>query len=130
MSDPTASATTRPPAAVIVGVLAVVGALGSGLMTLGHLGLDLPLLEAFGPGRLLAPVAAAFAVGTVLYVVVAYAAFTLTSWAWPVALVVNAVAFLTAAFPYRGWVSGAAIAVSLASIVVLVTPAGRAALRR
>lgn len=119
--------TSRPPAATAVGWLAVLGVVGSAVMTLAHLGVEIPVISDLGPGRLLAPVAGGFAFGTILYVLVATAAFRMASWAWPAALAVNAVAFLSAAFPYRGWVSGVAIAVSLAAVAVLLSPPGRAA---
>lgn len=126
MSD-RAATSIRPTAATAVGWLAVLGAIGAAWMMLAHLGLDLAVLDAFGPGRLLAPVAAGFAVGTVLFAVVAYGAFRGAGWAWPVALVVNGLAFVSAAFPFRGWVSAAAMVVTAVAIVALVAPAGRAA---
>jgi hypothetical protein len=128
MSEDT-SVRRRPPAATAIGLLAALGAIGSAVMTLAHVDLDIPFLTFFGPGRLIAPAAASFAVGTVLYVVVAYGAFRVARWSWPVALVVNVLAFLVSAFPYRGWVSGAAMAVSVIAVAVLVSRPGRVALR-
>jgi hypothetical protein len=119
----------RPPAATAVGMLCVLGVVGSGVMALTHLGLAIPGLELVGPGRLIVPAAVSFTLGTVLYAAAAYGALRVARWAWPVALVVNVLAFGTAAFPYRGWISGAAIVVSVAVIAVLVSPRGRAAFR-
>jgi hypothetical protein len=120
---------SRPPAAAAVATLAVVGVVGSAVMTLAHLGLGLPVLDAVGPGRLVAPAAVSFAVGTVLYAVVAYGAFRVARWAWGAGLLVNVLGFATAAFPYRGWISGVAIAVSVAAVTVLLSPPGRSAFR-
>jgi hypothetical protein len=130
MSQQTTSTdTSRPPAATAVGALAVLGVVGSVVMTLAHLGLGIPALDALGPGRLIVPAAASFAVGTVLYAIVAYGALRVAGWAWLAGLVVNTLAFVTSAFPYRGWVSGAAMAVSIAAIAVLLSPPGRSAFR-
>lgn len=119
----------RPAAAVAVGWLAVVGAVGAAWMMLAHLGLDVAVLDAFGPGRMLAPVAAGFAVGTVLFAIVAHGAFRAARWVWPVGLVVNGLAFVSAAVPFRGWVSAIAMLVALAAVVVLLSPQGRSAFR-
>ncbi len=124
------SSSARPAAASAVSVLALLGVVGSAVMTLAHLGLTIPIIEDLGPGRLLLPVAIGFAIGTVLYAVVAFGALAVAGWAWGAALVVNALAFLSAAFPYRGWVSGVAMVVSAAALVVLLTPAGRNAFAR
>ena len=124
------SGSTRPTAATAVAVLALLGVVGAAVMTLAHLGLRMPVIEDLGPGRLLLPVALGFAVGTVLYAVVAFGAFAVAGWAWGAGLLVNALAFLSAAFPYRGWVSGVAMLVSGAALIVLLTRAGRQAFHR
>jgi hypothetical protein len=124
----TGTRTDRPPAATVVGALCILGVVGSGVMAVAHLGLEIPALELVGPGRLIVPAAVSFLLGTVLYAVAAYGALRAARWAWPAALVVNVLAFGTAAFPYRDWMSGAAIVVSLTAIAVLVSPQGRAAL--
>ncbi len=118
---------TRPPAATAVGVLALLGALGAAVMALAHLGV--PQLDALGPGRMLLPVAIGFIVGTALYLSVAVGAFTVRSWAWTAGLAVNALAFLSAAFPYRGPASAAAMAISGLAVAILVLPSGRRAFR-
>jgi hypothetical protein len=109
-------------------VLAVAGVVGSIVMTLAHLDLGLPVIEALGPGRSLPPVAAGFAVGALLFAVVAYAAFRQTAWAWPVALVVNALAFVSAVFPVRGVEALVPALVTLAALVILLSRPGRDAL--
>ena len=120
---------TRPPAALAVGVLAVLGLVGSLVMTLAHLGLGIAVLDALGAGRLVVPAAISFATGTLLYALVAYGALRTRRWAWVAGLVVNVLAFGTAAFPIRSWISVVAIAVSVAAIAVLLSPPGRTAFR-
>jgi hypothetical protein len=116
--------TARPGAATTVGVLAVLGIVGSLIMMLAHLGLDLGFIEAVN----LPPVAIGFAVGALLFTAVAYGAFRQTPWAWPVALVVNALAFLSSVFPVRGIEAVVPALVTLAAIVVLLSRPGRDAL--
>lgn len=131
MSAPTHTTDTskRPKAATTVGGLAVLGCLGSAAMTVAHLGIELPLL---GGGVTLVPVAAGFAVGTLVFAATAYGAFTLQSWAWPVALVINALALASTSSPLsRGDiepVTVGAVAASLLSLIVLVSRPGRQAL--
>lgn len=98
-------------------------------MSVAHLGVELPLL---GGGVTLVPVAIGFGVGTVLYAATALGAFTLRPWTWPLALVVNGLAFASTAAPLsRGDsdpVTIGAIAVSLLALVVLISRPGRTAL--
>jgi hypothetical protein len=126
---PTQDTRGRPPAAVAVGALAALGLAGSLVMTLAHLGLDIPVLDTLGSGVLVVPAAVAFAVGTLLYAGVAYGAFRTRRWAWVAGFVVNVLALVTAAVPVRSWVSVAAIVVSVTTIAVLLSPPGRAAFR-
>lgn len=121
--------TSRPAAATAVGALSVLGLIGSLVMTLAHLGLGIPALDALGAGRLVVPAAVSFAVGTVLYGLVAYGAFRVSRWAWFLGLLLNVLAFVTAAFPIRSWVSVVAIVVSIATVAVLLSPQGRTAFR-
>ena len=76
MTDTTA--TTRRAPATAVGVLALVGVVGSLIMTLAHLGIDVGVIRA----AYLPPVAIGFAVGALLFAAVAYGAFRRTAWAW------------------------------------------------
>ncbi len=121
------SPTTRPAAATAVGVLALLGFVGSAVMAVAHFGVE--VIPGLDPGLIL-PAAIGFVVGAVLYAVVAYGAFTVAGWAWWAGLVVNGLAFASAAYPFRGWMSAVAMAVSAAAIVVLLSPPGREAFRR
>lgn len=112
-----------------VGWLAVVGTIGAAVMSVAHWGVAVPLL--IDVGRVVAPVAVALAVGALLYAAVAVGAFTRQPWVWPLALVVNGLALLaTASPPFRGPVELIAVAVSLAALVVVLSPRGRRAFGR
>lgn len=116
-TDLPASTDRRPGAATAVGVLAVLGTLGSIVMVVAHVRLDLPA------------VAALFAVGTLLFAAVAVGAFRLTSWAWPVAVVVNGLGFASSVMPWRGLEnSGVPALVTLVALVLLLSRPGRDAL--
>jgi hypothetical protein len=124
------SRTDRPAAATAVGILAVLGVIGSIVMTLAHLDLQIPVVSALGPtGRAIVPVAVGFAFGAVLFAVTAYGAFRRAGWAWPVALVVNGLAFASSVMPWRGIEnSGVPALVTLIAIAILLSRPGRDAL--
>ncbi len=130
-TEPATGQTTARPRgpARLVAVLAALGLLGSLLMALSHAGIVVPGLAALGPqGQVIAPVAAGFAAGTLAFAAVAVAAWAQRPWAWPLALVINALALVSAAFPWRGTLSTAAIAVTGVALIVLLSPAGRRSL--
>jgi hypothetical protein len=124
--DTTTINTRRDGTATAVAALAGLGALGSALMTIAHLGVEIPGLA--GPGRLILPAAILFGVGTVLFVMVALGILRRATWAWPVAVVVNGLAFVSAVVPIRGAISFVAGGITLLAVVLLVTRQGRAAL--
>jgi hypothetical protein len=64
----------------------------------------------------------------VLFALVAYGAFRTARWAWPVALVVNSLAFLSSVFPVRGVEALVPAAVTLGAIALLLSRPGRDAL--
>lgn len=111
-------------------VLSIVGALGSGVMLLAHLGLDLDLLAPLGPGRLIVPAAIGFAIGTIAYTVVVFGAAQHRSWAWLTALLVNGLAVVVASIPFRGWFSVIAVAVAAMAIILLLMPGIRGSFSR
>jgi hypothetical protein len=121
MTDTT---TRRPTAATAVGVLAVLGVVGAIVMTLAHLGIDLGFIRAVR----LVPVAAGFAVGSLLFAAVAFGAFRRAAWAWPLGVVVNGLAFVSSIFPVRGLEALVPAAVTLAALVILLSRPGRDAL--
>lgn len=119
----------RPAAATLIGWLAVIGVVGALVMALAHSPFSVPVIDEVIPAPSIPPLSASFVLGAVLFGAVAYGAFTLASWAWPAAVAVNAVAFLSSSFPYRGPVGLVPAAVTLIALFVLLSPQGRAALR-
>jgi hypothetical protein len=110
----------------IVAILAALGAVGAAFMAVAHLGVDVPGIG--GPGRLLLPVAIGFGVGTGLFAAVCIGVLRRAPWAWPVAVVVNGLAFVSAVVPPRGAFSFVAGGITLLAVALLVSPGGRSAL--
>jgi hypothetical protein len=123
---------TRTPAATVIGWLSLLAFLGSALLAVAHAGVEVPLLSALGPpGDDPVPVAVAiFAAGAALYAVVAAGAFAAAPWTWPLGLAVNALALASGITNYRGTASAIGIALSLLSLLFLLSPGGRRAFRR
>lgn len=107
---------------------AALGALAALLMAIAHLGVDLPLLPTVGAGRPVPPAAAAFGLGTLACVVVAVGLARRARWSWPLGLLVFALGFTGAAFPYRGVGSAVGMALCAAVVALLLTPSVRATL--
>ncbi len=136
--DAMTDALTRPsrarsrPVARAVGWLSAISALGAALLSIGHLGVEVPLVSALGPGGDgVVPVAAGiFAVGALLYAAVAWGAFAGARWAWTAGVAVNVLALLGGVREYRGIASAVALALALAALVLLLVPCGRRELRR
>lgn len=112
----------RPPALTAAAALAGLATLGALLMAVAHLGVDLPLLPTVGAGRPVPPAAAAFALGTVLFALTTVGLLRAARWSWPLGTVAAALAFLGAAFPYRGIGSAVGMATSGLLLVLLLTP--------
>lgn len=116
-TDTSPAARTRPTAATVVAVLGALGMVGSAAMIVLHLTLDLPGL------------AVAFGLGVLAYAAVTLGALRQASWAWPVALVVNAIALASTVMPWRGLErSGLPALVAVVALGVLVSRPGRDAL--
>ncbi|MPZ74677.1 MAG: hypothetical protein GEU74_15920 [Nitriliruptorales bacterium] len=113
-----------------VAALSALLALGCAAMAIAHAGVVVPLLSRLGPGGddTVWPAVVAFTVGAVVLTFVAVGVSRARGWAWPLGLVVHALVVLGAAMPYRGLGSLVAIVVSVASLAVLLSPAGRASL--
>jgi hypothetical protein len=118
--------TSRPWPATAVGVISLVAAAASLLMTLAHLGISIPvLLEAV---TVLPPVAIGFAVATLLCVTVAVGAFRTARWGWWAGVIVFGLAVLViAGSPARNWVSYTVLATAIANLVILLITPGRRA---
>ncbi|MPZ88491.1 MAG: hypothetical protein GEU81_10525 [Nitriliruptorales bacterium] len=128
----TVTSRTHPPAAAVVGWLSLLGAIGTALLSVSHMGVEVPLLAGLGPGGTRAvPVAAVgFAVAAVLYAGIAFGAFRQASWAWTAGLVLNALAVLSGLGNFRGAASATGIVIGVLTLIVLISPGGRQALRR
>lgn len=118
-----------PTAAQAVGALAALGAVGALIMAVSHAGVTVPLVAQLGPGgdRALPAVAGGFAVGAALFALVAAGARRQRQWAWALGLVINGITLIATTVPWRGPVSGAAAAVTVAGLAVLLSRPGRAA---
>lgn len=114
-------------AASTAAALSAVPALGSALLCVGHLGVDVPLLSALGPGGDGAvPIAATiFAVGTAAFGAAAWGLIRQARWAWPFGVAVHGLGVFSAVGNYRGAVSAVGLALSLGALAVLLSPAGR-----
>lgn len=99
---------------------------GSALLSLGHLGVTIPLLSALGPGgnRVIVPAAIAFAAATGMQAAVFVGVTRRRAWAWPVGILVSTITVVGAAMPYRGFIS--AVGISLAAVELLALLSGDA----
>jgi hypothetical protein len=107
-------------------------AVGSALLAIGHMGVQIPLLSALGPGgtRAVVPAAIAFSLGACLHGAVAYGVARRLVWAWPLGVLAAGVTLLGAAMPFRG--VGSLIGMSLAGLqlgILLTGTARRTMLR-
>lgn len=129
---PRPSAGSRSGAAVAVGCLAAVAALGSLLLAVAHLGIELPLLASLGPGgdTVVVPAAIAFGVGMAVWGAVSFGAFRRTRWVLPVGVVFSVLSILSGLMPYRGVASGVGIALASLVLLTLLSPPGRRAFGR
>jgi len=138
MTSATAASRPRPSAghgsgaATAVGWLAAVAAVGSALLAVAHLGVELPLLSALGPGgdTVVAPAAIAFGVATLVWAAIAAGAFRGARWVLPVGVVFSVASIVSGAMPYRGVASGVAIVLAVAVLGILLSPPGRRAFGR
>ncbi len=122
----------RSGAAAAVGWLAALAALGSLLLAVAHLGVELPLLSALGPGgeTVVVPAAIAFGVGTAVWGALSLGAFRGARWVLPVGIVFSILSILSGAMPYRGVASGVGIALASLVLLTLLSPPGRRAFGR
>lgn len=127
--------TTRPPRSraldVVVWASAAL-AVGSALLAIGHLGVQVPLLSALGPGGsgIVVPAAVAFAVGACLHGAVAIGVAKRRPWAWVLGLLVGTLTLIGATTPFRGAASLLGIVLAGLQVGLLATgPARRGILR-
>jgi hypothetical protein len=79
-------------------------AVGSAILAVGHMGVEIPLVSALGPGgaRPVWPAAIAFTVAAGLHGAVSWGVARRRSWAWPLGVLVGAITLVGAATPFRG----------------------------
>ena len=84
--------------------MAGLGALATGLLAVGHAGVEIPLVSGLGPGgsRAVWPAAIAFTVAALAYLVVAVGLARGHRFAVPAGAVVFAVTLVGSLAPYRG----------------------------
>lgn len=114
----------------VVRISAVLAA-GSALLAVAHMGVEVPLLSALGPGggRAVVPAAIAFSVAAVAHGMVSVGVRRRRAWAWPLGVLIAAATLLAAAAPFRGIGSALGIVLAAAQLGLLVTkPARRAIL--
>lgn len=102
-------------------------AVGSALLAVGHMGVELPLVSALGPGgsRPVWPAAIAFTVAAGLHGAVSYGVARRRAWAWPLGVLVGAVTLVGAAAPFRGAGSVIGIVLAAAEVGLLLTGGAR-----
>lgn len=101
-------------------------AAGSALLAIGHMGVQIPLISALGPGgsRAVVPAAVAFSIGAGLHGAVAVGVARRLAWAWPLGVLVAGATLVGAATPFRG--AGSAIGLALAGLQLGVLLTGTA----
>ncbi|MGH8884903.1 MAG: hypothetical protein ACRDYX_06970 [Egibacteraceae bacterium] len=132
MKQLTGTAVRRPPAVTAAAVLVFGLALYAALLSIGHLGVEVPVLSALGPGgsRVVLVAGIVFAVGAVIQAVIGVGLLRLGGWAWTAGVAVSALGVLGGIRQFRGAGSVVGILASLAVLGLLLTPQARAALRR
>ncbi|MGH8901806.1 MAG: hypothetical protein ACRDYA_08995 [Egibacteraceae bacterium] len=123
---------SRPPAVMAAATLVFGLAIYAALLSVGHLGVEVPVLSALGPGgsRVVLVAGIVFAVGALVYAVIGIGLLRLHGWAWAAGVVVSALGVLSGIGQFRGAGSLVGILLSLAVLLVLLTPQARAQLRR
>lgn len=117
----------RSGASAIVAALSALAAVGALLLCIGHLGIDLGVISALGPGGTRAvPVAATiFGVGTLVFGALAVGAWRGAAWAWYGGVVVYGLATLSGLVQYRGVASALGLVLSIGALIALCSSAGR-----
>jgi hypothetical protein len=123
------AADTNAGSRALDGVTWTAGALafGCALLAVGHLGLQVPVLSALGPGgtRPVIPAAIAFTGAGITHGLVSFGAAHRRSWAWPLGVLIAAATVVGAAMPFRGVMSAVGIALAGLELGLLLTRDGR-----
>ena len=102
-------------------------AAGSALLSVAHLGVQIPVLSVLGPGgdRAVIPAAIAFAIAAILQGVTSLGVARRRAWGWPLGVLIAALMLVGAAMPFRGLVSAIGIALAGAELALLLSGAVR-----
>lgn len=121
-----------PTAVKAAAVLMLGSAVWAALLSIGHLGVEIPVFSGLGPGgdRVIRVPGIIFAVTTVVDIIVGVGLLRMRSWAWVAGVVVNGLALLAAAGQFRGVGSAIGLLLAAAALVMLLTPQARTTLRR
>ena len=106
-------------------------ALWTALLSVGHLGVDIPFVSQLGPGgdRVVLAAGIVFAIATAVFLAIGVGLLRLRVWAWAAGVVVNALAVLGGLREFRGAGSVVALVLALTALVLLLTPQARRVLR-
>ena len=131
-SVPTAEPTTAELPLALRAAVALTGiaAVGTLLLAIAHLGIEIPMLSAPGPeGGAVPPTAVALPIATALFAGVGYGLARRNRLAWGIGLGVSALSILSGIGQFRGVVSAIGIGLSVVLIGLLLAPASRDAVR-
>lgn len=106
-------------------------ALWTALLSVGHLGVEIPFVSQLGPGgdRVVLTAGIVFAIATAVFLTIGVGLLRLRAWAWAAGVVVNALAVLGGLREFRGAGSVVALVLALTALVLLLTPQARRVLR-
>ncbi len=115
-----------PSATRAAGVVALIMAIATVLLTVGHAGIRIPGVSSLGPdtGRAVWPAAIAFGVASVLYLVIGVALSLRLRASWPVpgGAVLFGLTVLTALVPFRGAGSVVGAVLGVLGLGLLLVP--------
>lgn len=125
------SISVRPPVVTAAIAIAFLVAVYAALLSIGHLGVEVPGLSELGPGgdRVVLRAGISFAVAAVIYAVIGVGLLQLRPWAWAAGTVVSALSILSGIVQFRGPGSVIGMLLSLVLLVLLLLPQTRSALR-
>jgi hypothetical protein len=121
------------PASVTAAAVVVAGlAVWTALLSIGHLGVEIPLVSSLGPGgnRVVREAGIAFAIATVACACVAIGLARMRPWAWTAGIIVNSLALVGGVREFRGAGSVIGILLAAATLILLLTPQARHAFTR
>ena len=131
MNQITSPAVARPPVVMAAATAVLLLALWTALLSIGHLGVEIPLVSQLGPGgdRVVLAAGIVFAIATAVFITIGVGLLRMRAWAWAAGVAVNALAVLGGLREFRGAGSVIALVLALTALVLLLTPQARRVLR-